>query len=127
MSLLGRIGSAASALGSQMFRNTLARGPNVVSAKTFSVFAPTVTAPSSLLASWTSRPATTPVGLVHSMLFGPSGSLLQARSMATGGRAYQPNVLRRKRKHGFLARLSTKNGRKILVRRRAKGCQHLSH
>ena len=57
-----------------------------------------------------------------SSLFG-----LTQKRWKSRGNTYQPSTLKRKRRVGFLARVKSKQGSKILKRRREKGRWYLTH
>ncbi|KAG0048259.1 hypothetical protein BGZ83_006766 [Gryganskiella cystojenkinii] len=72
------------------------------------------TTPSSIFATLT--------GFRVPNVFGSS----QARFVSYG-REYQPSQRVRKRRHGFLARMKSRGGRKVILSRLQKGRKYLSH
>ena len=66
------------------------------------------------------------VGLGADLGIGRFVDELLGRSLVFIKRTYQPSTLRRKRKFGFLRKVKSKAGRKILMRRFRKGRKHLA-
>ncbi|KAF9127702.1 hypothetical protein BGW39_005685 [Mortierella sp. 14UC] len=79
-------------------------------------------APSPAIAAPTTSIFSTLTGFRLPSVFGSS----QARFVSYG-REYQPSQRVRKRRHGFLARMKSRGGRKIIHNRLLKGRKYLSH
>ncbi|KAI1309720.1 hypothetical protein EDD11_004062 [Mortierella claussenii] len=75
-------------------------------------------------------PSTTPISSILTSLTGfrlPSVFGSSQARFVSYGREYQPSQRVRKRRHGFLARMKSRGGRKIIWNRLAKGRKYLSH
>ncbi|GAA5965967.1 hypothetical protein JCM3765_004137 [Sporobolomyces pararoseus] len=88
---------------------------------------PTRSLLSSLRPSLSPASATSSSSPILSLLSQQTAQGDQQKRFAVYGAEYQPSQVRRKRKHGFLVRKRSKNGRKTLMRRWAKGRKFLSH
>lgn len=99
--------------------------PNITSTSTNSF---TSTSSSSTISLFSFQPIITSSSSSSSSLIGFTTGLSELVNEVIWylKRTFQPSLIRRKRKHGFLSRIATNNGRKTLNRRRQKGRKYVS-
>ncbi|KAF1929868.1 uncharacterized protein M421DRAFT_131070 [Didymella exigua CBS 183.55] len=86
---------------------------------------PSTLAPGALSSAAPSTPCSATLDVMAKISASPAFAGTQIRC---GPRdTYNPSHIVRKRRHGFLSRLRTKKGRKLLMRRLVKGRGNLSH
>mmetsp|Transcript_19809 Transcript_19809/g.28487 ORF Transcript_19809/g.28487 Transcript_19809/m.28487 type:complete len:114 (+) Transcript_19809:125-466(+) len=106
----------------------LSIGVNIrrVASKQIQTATPVITSHSSILSSLSYTGISLPgSSVIRSKISGALVSFI-SESILFLKRTFQPSLIRRKRKHGFLTRNSTRNGKKILYRRRTKQRRYVS-
>ncbi|GAA5988381.1 hypothetical protein JCM10908_003539 [Rhodotorula pacifica] len=116
-------------VGTSLFRPAASRSLLSSMRPTLSSFTASTTSSSS---SSSPSPSAASASPILALLAASPSSLSSAfapiqKRFAVYGSEYQPSQRVRKRRHGFLARKKSKGGRKILMRRFAKGRKYLSH
>lgn len=76
-----------------------------------------------LSSSLESSPSVIPESSIFSNILSLGGQ----RRWKARGNTYQPNTYKRKKTLGFMSRMRSKTGRKIIARRREKGRWYLAH